>query len=94
MILPRKIPISGYICHIRYAVKVDKEDSFGEYDPTTKTITLKKGMSPVQKREVFLHEFCHFLEDIYRIDISHTSLENFARGLMQLLTNTRIDFHQ
>lgn len=85
MRLPKKITISGYDCNIRYSKKVDREDSFGEYDPSKKTITLKKGMSEVQKKEVFLHEFFHFIEDIYRVKISHESLENMARGTMQLL---------
>jgi hypothetical protein len=92
MRLPKKIKVSGYMVSIRYGEKVfvNGDECFGHYDSNTKTITLAKGMSKVRKREVFLHEYLHFIEDIYRIKISEENIAAFSLGLLTLLTDKRI----
>jgi len=91
MRLPKKIEISGYTLTIIYKDKiVEGEECFGYYDSNKKQIALVKGMSPARKREIFIHEFMHFLEDIYRISITHEGITSIALGMIQLLNNKKI----
>ena len=86
MKIPNKINIAGYDITVKYGKKlfVDNEECFGFYDTKKKQIVLSKGMSPARKREIFLHEFLHAIEDIYRIDITEEGVSCFAIGLSQL----------
>lgn len=92
MRLPKKINISGHELKIEYSdgIVVNKVDCLGIYRSDTKTMFLKKGMGAVRKREVFLHEYIHFLEDIYGILISEESINNISSGMVQLLLNPKI----
>jgi len=90
MRLPRTLKISGYTLNIQYNKKVGK-DCYGEYDPNTKTIILVKGMTATRKKEIFIHEYMHFLEDIYRIKLTENNVSVLALGVLQLLTNEKVN---
>ncbi len=92
MRLPNKIEISGYTLKIKYKNKIIEEgkECFGTYDPENKTIELSKGMSPVRKQEIFLHEYIHFLEDIYRIEMVEDNVSALALGILQLIRHPKI----
>ena len=96
MRLPKKMNLNGYDLKINHAKKVivNGDPCFGVYDPGHKTISLQKGMSPTQKKEVFLHEYIHFLEDIYRIKISEESVAFLSLGILKLLLDKGINFHE
>lgn len=93
MKLPKKVNISGYDITIKYAKKVvvNGDECYGVYDSSSKEIILSKGMSDARKREIFLHEFLHAIEDIYRIDITEDNISCFALGLSQLLSNSKVE---
>jgi Zn-dependent peptidase ImmA (M78 family) len=93
MKIPRKINIAGYDITVKYGKKVfvNKEECFGFYDTESKQIVLAKGMSPARKREIFLHEFLHAIEDIYRISISEEGISCFAIGLAQLFSHNNVE---
>ena len=93
MRLPKKITISGHELNIKYAdgLVEDGIECLGIYKEKEKTIYLKKGMGKVRKREVFIHEYMHFLEDIYGILISEESINNVSSGMVQLLLNPKIN---
>ena len=93
MRLPKKIEISGYLLAIELKDKiiVNGEECFGVYDNVKKKISLVKGMAPARKKEIFIHEFLHFLEDIYRIDISEEGVSSMAMGILQLINNKKIN---
>jgi len=95
MKIPKTMEISGYTLEIVYKDKimVDGQECFGYYDTVKKQIALVKGMSPARKKEIFLHEFCHFLEDIYRIHISHEGIASIALGFVQLLNNKKVKWN-
>jgi len=92
MHLPSKINICGYCLRINYKAKlvVNGVECFGVYDEAKKIIYLVKGMTPIRKKEIFLHEFIHFLADIYRVDLKDHDVASFALGLLQLLSNSTI----
>jgi len=94
MHLPRTIHVSGYTVKIKYKNKLvaDGVECFGYYDTQTKTIYLQKGLPPQSKKEYFLHEFLHFLEDIYRFRIKEQAVADTALGLLELFKYTNIDF--
>jgi len=96
MHLPKTIEISGYILTIKYKDKIGskEEECFGLYDPNTKTINLVKGMSPIRKKEIFFHEFVHFLEDIYRMDFTEEDVSCLALGMVQLINNKKIKWEE
>ena len=93
MRVPRKIDISGYTLRIAYKEKLfyNGEECFVTYIPSEKTIYLTKGMVPARKLEVFLHEFTHCIEDIYRIKISEENVGNIALGFLQLIINPKVE---
>ena len=95
MRLPKSLDISGYTLKIEYRHKiiVDGHECFGVYEPAKKTIFLVKGMPPTKKKEIFLHEYLHFLEDIYRIHISHEGIASIALGFVQLLNNKKVKWN-
>ena len=95
MRLPKHLSISGYTLNIIYKKKVvvDGDECFGVYDTSDKTIYLVKGMAPIRKKEIFLHEFIHFLEDIYRLDIQEECVSGIAMGILQLMTNPKLKWH-
>ena len=92
MRIPKKLQVSGYTLTIKHekGLVVNGVECLGTYDPNTKTIYLKKGMSPVRKVEVFIHEYIHFLEDIYCIKNSEENVNCLASGMIQLLLNPRV----
>lgn len=94
MRLPKTITVNGFTVKIKYAkaVVVDGDACYGIYDSSNKTITLVKGMNLDRKKEIFLHEYLHFLEDIYRMKISEEKVCCFTSGLLTLFTETKIDF--
>ena len=94
MRLPREIRISGYTLKIEYKKKifVNGNECFGVYNPENKTVSLVKGMSPTRKKEIFLHEYIHFLEDIYRIDIAEDEVSSLALGILQIINHPKIDW--
>ena len=87
MRLPRKMNVSGYDLTIKFSDKVfvEGDECYGFYDPKKKLIVLKRGMSDTRKREIFLHEYVHFLEDIYRISISDENVGVLSLGILQLI---------
>ena len=93
MRIPKEIDISGYTLKIQYknSITINGAECFGVYHQEKKAIWLVKGMPMARKKEIFLHEFIHFLEDIYRIDISEASVASLALGILQLLNNKRIE---
>lgn len=96
MRLPKTLDISGYTLKIEYKKKifVNNEECFGTYNPETKIISLVKGMSPVRKKEIFLHEYIHFLEDIYRIEIREENVASLALGILQIIMNKKINWKE
>jgi len=92
MELPEQIEISGYICNIEIVkeIKVSRKRCYGIYDAKTKTIYLDKNMDSTRMKEIFIHEFMHFLEDIYRLKFDDNYLSTLALGILQLVTNKKI----
>jgi len=92
MRLPRTTKILGYEVSIRYKAKLGtiKDPSFGEYDPNTKTIYLVKGMQINRKKEVFIHEYLHAVQDVGCIKISHHGIELMSICMLQLLNDKKI----
>jgi len=90
MKLPKKIEVSGFILSIEYKDKLGsgEEERWGEY--VNNKMTLVKGMPPARKKEIFLHEFIHFIEDIYRLNLSEEDVSCIALGMLQLLNNKKI----
>lgn len=95
MKIPKTINVSGYVLTIKQFKKivVNSVECFGTYNPNDKTISLKIGMSPTQKKEIFIHEYLHFLEDIYRIKISEESIAFMAVGMLKLILDKRVRFN-
>ena len=93
MRLPKKIDFGGYILKIEYAEKVmvNADECFGVYNPETKTISLSKGMSRIRKKEVFIHEYLHFIEDVYRIKISEENISTFALAILKLISEVDLN---
>ena len=95
MKIPNKINVSGYTLTVKYGKKilVNGVECFGVYNPNTKIISLTKGMSPTRKKEIFIHEYLHFLEDIYRIKISEEGVSSIALGLLAMLNNEKVNLN-
>ena len=93
MKIPRKLIISGHELTIIHKKKiiVNGAECYGFYDPEKKIICLKASMAPARKKEIFIHEYLHFLEDIYRIDIGEMKVSSLSLGLLQLLDNPKVE---
>lgn len=59
MVIPRKFTLLGETVKVKLVVKVDKEGSWGEYNPNNNTIKILKSLNEEQKQSTFYHELIH-----------------------------------
>jgi len=59
--IPKQFQIFGETYKVKQVIKVDKQDSFGEFNPNTNIIKLKKSLQQDQKEATFYHELIHCL---------------------------------
>ncbi len=61
IIIPKTFQIFAETYKVKQLNKVDKEDSFGEYNPENNTIKIKKSLQQDQLESTFYHELVHCL---------------------------------
>lgn len=86
--IPKKFNLFGETYIVKYVVKIDEEDSVGEYDPEKNTIKIKKGLLPEQQVQTFLHEIVHCILDNLGYKNLHEDeilVDTFAKALHQVL---------
>lgn len=86
--IPKKFNLFGETYNVKYLVKIDKENSVGEYDPVKNTIKIKKGLLPEQEVQTFLHEIVHCILDNLGYKNLHEDevfVDTFAKALHQVL---------
>jgi hypothetical protein len=92
--MKNKINILGHWWTIKHADIVDDEDSDALCEPSTKVISLKKGISKATERENLIHEIFHAV--LFEVGISdqHISIdqEHFVIGAIILYITTSKDF--
>ena len=88
MAIPRKFTILHRTYKVSRVTKVDDDDSYGEYDYNTSTIKIKKGLSPDDEYQTFLHEITHAI----LTELSYDSLSQderfvdvFSKALYQII---------
>ncbi len=88
MSLPRKFTILHRTYKISRVTKVDEDDSYGEFDYSSCTIKIKKGLSPDDEYQTFLHEVVHAILS----ELSYDNLNNderfvdvFSKALYQII---------
>lgn len=88
MSLPRKFTILHRTYKVSRVNKVDEDDSYGEFDYASCTIKIKKGLSPDDEYQTFLHEVVHAILS----ELSYDNLNNderfvdvFSKALYQII---------
>lgn len=76
-----KLKIGKKTYRIRYVVKVDKDDSFGECDFTRKRISVKKGQPTDEMANTVLHEILHAICDEKQLGLTREVEEEVVTGI-------------
>lgn len=85
----KEFKLFGETYKVKELVKIDKEDSMGEYDPFKNTVKVKKGLNQEQKEQALLHEQVHCILDnlgYYKLNDDESFVDSFAKALHQILT--------
>ncbi len=88
MIIPKQFQLFGETIKVKQVVKVDKENSLGEFSPETNTIKIKKSLQQDQKESTFYHELMHCLvlslgyDKLYNDEVF---IDTMGKGLHQIL---------
>jgi len=57
--IPKQFSLFGETYKVKKLLKIDKEDSWGEFDPVKNIIKIKKNLNIEQQEQVYLHELMH-----------------------------------
>jgi len=79
-------PFKIYFGSECYKVKFKKNlDCYGKTNSSTKTITIKSGMSKRETFATFIHELLHVIEFEAPIKIKHKTIYKLERAITELI---------
>jgi hypothetical protein len=90
--IPKSFTIFGEKYKVKQVVKVDSEDSFGEFNPETNIIKIKKGLQQDQKESVYYHELIHCLTHVLGYATLYTDevfTDTMGKALHQILKTSK-----
>lgn len=70
------------------------EDTYGEFDQTTDTISLNENLSASQTGATLLHEILHVCNSELGDGINHIISESLAQQLFQVLKDNPLNFNE
>jgi len=96
MKIPKNINICGQQFKISYKKKIeqDEEELLGLCDVNTCTIKLQTGMNDTKKKEVFLHECIHAIDENLRLGLGEKKVNILAIHILSLITNNKLNFNR
>lgn len=90
--IPKQFSLFGETYKVKYLVKIDKEDSWGENCPIKNVIKIKKGLNQEQQEATYLHELVHcVLTNLgyAKLNDDEVFVDTFAKALHQILKTSK-----
>lgn len=90
---PKSVLVGDCTYKVRFSRLIDRDkECVGLCNFDTKTITIKKGQSDVERFKTFVHEVLHAIEMEHKIAIKHKEVYKLEQCIVEfLLVNFQIE---
>lgn len=91
-LIPKTFQLFGENFKVKQLKKVDRKDSWGDYNPAKNIIAVKKGLQQDQREQSYFHEIVHCIldnlghEELHRNEVF---VDTFAKALHQILKSSK-----
>lgn len=92
MLIQKAFNLFGETYKVKRIVKIDRDDSWGEFSPEKNVIKIKKGINEEQADQAYCHELVHcILTNLGYSELNEDEkfVDRIGKALHQILTSGR-----